>query len=346
MRASSQYTPMVLRIYRAAIPPKLFVGLILSTTLFLILSLLTLNFSERKEIFLPVVVMDFALLTVCFFSIPPLLDYLVRSLEPTYLAAQVLSDLRELVDKENSSKEQNLMLEVSQDRSFLERANYSIEIQNTSEGYLQSVDYKKLAQIGCEENLTLAVPYRLGEFILQNAGLVYVNADSKLSPSTVKKIKSCFILGSERVKIGDLELQLEELVYITLAALSPGVNDFSTALHCISSVTAACNMVVNFSFKPGVYKDEKERPRVFAKEFDFEGFMHCAFDRIRVAVRKQPSVAQYVLNNLHELSKNCVNRERVKVLEQIASQTIEDCKEQCIDYELGKMQSVYKLLSK
>ncbi|MEC7839762.1 MAG: DUF2254 family protein [Chlamydiota bacterium] len=340
MRASAQYTPIILRTYRTALPPKFFIGLILSTTIYLILSLLYLNFFEQTVVFLSIVIVDFFLITLSLFSIPPLLDYLVRNMEPTFLARKLLDELKKLVEKHDTKVENPNNLAISQDRSMLAKSSYNSFIQSEREGYLQSVDIKKLLSLANDEKLIVAIPYRVGEYINIDTGVIYVKSDREISEKTETKIRNCLMFGVERIDVNDLELQIDGLVYITLKALSPGVNDYSTALHCMSVIGSCCNTIGNHHFSNGVHRDGDGKARIYSKEFDYSGFIECAFDRLRIALKDHPKLVKFLLNIILELAINCQSRQRVKLLASIADKLIAETKSGCIESDVRGMESI------
>jgi uncharacterized membrane protein len=346
MRASSQYTPMVLRTYRSALPPKYFIGLVLFTIIYMILSLIYLNFWTESTGYFTIAILGFFLVFLSLFSIPPLFDYLVRSIEPSQLAHVIVEESKDRIKSLESSKKNDPVasLEASQDRTMLNRQMYQFEIVSVNDGYLQSIDFSKLVTLCAKDNIVIALPKRVGEFVLYGSAIIYIQSDRPLEKVTEDKLRKCFMIGKKRVQIDDLELFVEELVFITLKALSPGVNDLSTAIECLNSIGAVCNNVLEYRFERGVYADEEKQVRVYAKEFDFSGFIHCAFDKIRVEAKAHPALVLNMLNLILELMKNSHHKGRIEVFHDLANQVISASQENLIDHEKQKMNAIHSCI--
>lgn len=348
MRAAAQYTPKIIRAYQAALPPKLFVGFSLFTTVYLIFSLIFLNFSNSSELYFQIAVIDFILVLLCLFLIPIFFDYLIRSFEPTYIAATIFKDLKKLVEMNKGLHvdKNERDFPCAQDRSNLPPEKYLLQIRSVEEGYLQAVDIEKITAVCEAEDIIVALPYRVGEYVFMNSELVYVQAPAELTIEAVDKIRNSLMFGVKRVLISDLEILVEELVYIVLKALSPGINDLSTALQSLNSIGSCCNLVASYHFNNGSFLGRDGKYRVYTKEFDYQGFIHCAFDRIRVFVKSQPALGEHILNILYKLVKNCPFPNRSKILKNMASQIIEESKGYYIDYEQEKMNKIYEKIQK
>lgn len=348
MRASNQFTPIVLRTYRLALPPKVFIGFIFFTVIYSVLFLLTVSFMKGDHEFFITSAVNFLLVVISLFSIPFLFHYLISSLEPAYLGDQVFHELEALVGKNDLSLLENQVsaLPAVQDRSNLSRSKYDRVIQANDEGYLQSIDVKGLISLCQDKDIVFALPFRVGEFVFEGSSIAYEKGEQALSDAAIEKIRECFIFGEKRIGISDLEVLVLELVYMVLKGLSPGVNDISTALECLNSLGRCCNAILNYPFKTGVVEDSNGKVRVYMKEFDYKGFMHCAFDQIRVVLRSQPTLSIYLLNLISQLVRNCQSQDRAVILVSIAEQIKESSKEHSLDYELGKMEELYSDIEK
>lgn len=337
LRASNQFTPMVLRIYRLALSPKLFLGLMFATTLYLIVLLISLNHLDSPTIPWIAILIGFILIILTIYFIPAFFDRFITSLEPSYFASVITEDLKEML-KKYELHEGDKSLDVRQDRSKLTDEQFRQQIQASKSGYIQSIDTDQLISICQREECFMTVPVRPGIFILEGNALVNVKKDKKIGDNLAREITSCFVLGKKRLGIADLELQLDELASIVHRALSPGVTDLSTALECINQVGVVCNLLLNRSLHSGVHYDEKGVERVFTKEFDFFGFVHSAFDTIRQNINGQPSVAIHLLGVIENLVENCIDKDRARVLLEIASEIIMDIKEESNAHDATTMQ--------
>lgn len=102
-------------------------------------------------------------------------------------------------------------------------------ITSDRSGYVQMVDTDGLLRHA--PGHTLAVLRPMGSFV--PAGGQLLASDRPISPELAREIVACIEIGPERTMQDDVEFGFRQIVDIALKALSPAVNDPSTAATCI-----------------------------------------------------------------------------------------------------------------
>ena len=337
LRASNQFSPKILNIYRSALFPKLFIGLILGSTLYLmtVIAVLNLFFWVIPSISFLVA---FLLIILTVYSLPPFFDRLTTSLEPSYIVQVIVQDMKKTLENldafQNTDSEE---LRSFQERSFLDTKQYTYAIASKETGYLETIELKEIIEICEKENSIAAIPVRIGDFILSGSPLLYLKDTPQPNNECIRKLQDQFSFGERRLAITDVELQLEELLSIIVRALSPGITDLATATECINYVGSVCNLLLNKRLSSGIHKDKKGEIRLVTKEFDFFGFAHAAFDVIRQNVHDQPTVIIKALQVIEKLVNNCQSQERAKILKEIAFQFMEEIKGKHLPFDQKKI---------
>ena len=106
-------------------------------------------------------------------------------------------------------------------------------------GYLQAVAEGPLFDLAEEHRLTLRLERRVGEFVLPGSALVSVWPPAALTPELEDRIHEGLVLGPERTLQSDVELGIRQISDIALKALSPGINDPTTATICVDRLAEA-----------------------------------------------------------------------------------------------------------
>jgi uncharacterized membrane protein len=101
------------------------------------------------------------------------------------------------------------------------------------DGYLQAVDAAALLTAAQAGNLVVRTEALVGSFLLADAPLATVWAGEVLTTPGADAIRAAFVLGPERTRQQDAELGLRQLADIAARALSPAINDPTTATMCI-----------------------------------------------------------------------------------------------------------------
>lgn len=171
-------------------------------------------------------------------------------------------------------------------------------------GYLQGVDEDALLSLLGQDATTVRMEPRIGEFILPGATLASVwPAGLDDDDDLVHSIRDAFILGKERTPHLDLELGVIELVDIAVKALSPGINDPTTATLCVDRI---CEILLAFAHRepPGrVRKLPEDGGVLVLPRLEFGPLVDAALDEIRRYGVDNPRFALTLLDRLGDLGR-------------------------------------------
>ena len=206
-------------------------------------------------------------------------------------------------------------------------------------GYVQSHDEKALFKLACSSQSIFRMHVGVGEFAVFDSPLVTVWSGSPVTDELVENIQKTFSINSLRTIEQDAGFGIRQIVDIALKALSPGVNDTTTAITCIDYLTAINLRLANRCIpKPQVF--ENGRLRLIAKRADFEQFIGESFDEIRAYATGNARVIMQLLYSLKTISaatddpgrKFLISR-HVALLETLTSKTIDS------DYDAARVRS-------
>jgi uncharacterized membrane protein len=197
-------------------------------------------------------------------------------------------------------------------------------------GYIQSHDEEALVQLACVSQSVLRMHAGVGEFVAFDSPLVsvYSSSSSSVSEKLVHDIQATYSINSLRTIEQDATFGIRQIVDIALKALSPGVNDNTTAVTCIDYLTAINLRLANRRIPhPLVFEDG--RLRVIAKRPSFEKFVAESFDEIRANAGGKARVILHLLQSLKTLAGATDDAGRkflicshILLLEDLTSETI------------------------
>jgi uncharacterized membrane protein len=107
-----------------------------------------------------------------------------------------------------------------------------VTVTAVGSGYIQLVDMAGLSAIA-GEGLTIHLTRAMGAFVAAGAPLYSVSPSSALTSARRAQLLACIDLGPVRTMQDDAEYGFRQIVDIALKALSPAVNDPSTAATCL-----------------------------------------------------------------------------------------------------------------
>ncbi len=184
-----------------------------------------------------------------------------------------------------------------------------MEIQAQIGGYLQAVENKALMEIAHEQNLVIFLHYRPGHYITKGASLAKVLALGPMADFVSRPINKQMICGTHRTQEQDIEFSVLQLVEVAVRALSPGINDPFTCIHCIDHLSAILCQLGKREF-PSPYRYDSEGVlRVIAPSVTFEGVLNAAFNQIRQHGKGNVAVIICLLEGLGRIGETVERNE-------------------------------------
>jgi uncharacterized membrane protein len=166
-------------------------------------------------------------------------------------------------------------------------------------GVVQAFDPGGIAAVAEEQSLVVEMLPTVGEFVAQGAVLFRVSEEP--DSSTRKRILDSIALGEERTSRQDPAYALRILVDIAIKALSPGINDPTTAVEALDQIEDILLMLAGRRLPDGVYRDEQEEVRFLYRTPTWEEYLDLAFTEIRTYGADSPQVARRLREVLRSL---------------------------------------------
>lgn len=174
------------------------------------------------------------------------------------------------------------------------------EVRAQKSGYLQAVEEEALLELAERHDLVVRMDRHIGAFLLEGKPLASVWPKER-AKSVEKELLGFFILGIERTPGQDVEFGLLVVSDIALRALSPGINDPSTAIVCLDRQAEVLLAVDECCPASSVRFGAGGEPRVFVRTITFERAAGFAFDSIHHYGATHPAIIKRMLELLREL---------------------------------------------
>ena len=167
------------------------------------------------------------------------------------------------------------------------------------DGYLQSVDEKRLLRVAQKHNLQVRLLHRPGQFVVRGGALLaFAPADHHDDPpkEAFDDLRDAFLLGIQATPTHDIEFAVRQLVEVAVRALSPGTNDPFTAVSCVDYLGAALSRLAERKFPPLILADDRRMPRVQRYPVTFADICDTAIRQIRQYGRSSAAVVIRLLD--------------------------------------------------
>ncbi|HEV7282937.1 MAG TPA: DUF2254 domain-containing protein [Pirellulaceae bacterium] len=298
--ASSQFTPRVLRNWMADRSNQWVLGVFIGTFTYSLLVLRVVrSASPDEEPFVPRAALLGAVVLVLV-SIGFLIYYInhaARAMQVSYILEQVtrrsIRHVERLFPEDVGQADDRGPADSGGEDAF--------QIRPLRGGYLQAVDEEKLFDLGRRRGLLIRMERRVGEFVLPTQALASVSPADAADDAVEKTVRTAFVLGPERTPEQDLEYGILEIADIAVKALSPGINDPTTATHCIDRLGEVLCLLA--SRRPPCEMRTKEGVLHFrALRPEFEHTVELAFGQIRHFGGDNPAIASKLISTLDLLA--------------------------------------------
>jgi uncharacterized membrane protein len=165
-------------------------------------------------------------------------------------------------------------------------------------GYLQAIDADALFALAERQRLTIDLTPAIGTFVLPRSTIAAVWSGEHLSDDIADKIRGAFSLGSERTMQSDVDFGLQQLADIGLRALSPGINDPTTAVVVVDHLAALMIQLANRGEPESVREGEDGHARLILQAPSFDALAATAFEQMRHYGAGNPTFARHLTTTL------------------------------------------------
>ncbi len=172
----------------------------------------------------------------------------------------------------------------------------------THAGVLAAVDEDGLFEIAMRTSSVIALVPRLGDFVVRGAPLFRIWASARVDDEALLEHLA---LEEERTPHQDPAFAFRQLVDVAERALSPGVNDPTTAVQALDRIHDLLTALANRRFPAESRVDEAGRLRLVLPRPGWDALVRLAFDEIRQYGKGSIQVLRRIRSALLDLRAIC-----------------------------------------
>jgi uncharacterized membrane protein len=194
-----------------------------------------------------------------------------------------------------------------------------------------------LLQIAKQYRVKLRVLRRVGHFVPEGIPFIQVCDARRLPPEGEEELRSAFDLGPSRTLQQDVEFGILQIVDIALKAISPAVNDPSTAINCIDQLSRVLIRVASREMPQSNFYDLPGVLRLYIPWIDFAGLLDSAFEQIRHYATGDLAVSLRLLRALKDIAAVTDAPEYHRLLIDRGQRIIDGCSKKFTEEEVAIM---------
>jgi uncharacterized membrane protein len=269
--ASSQFSPRVLRTFLRDVNSQVTLGIFVGTFAYALLSLRALE--ETSEGNAPDVVMTVAILLalVTVGAFVQYIDHIAKQIQVESIVKRIADGTHKSIDRRYSYTERT-----GSTLESLPKIVNRIVLANGS-GMVQAVDEQRLVAIATKCEAFIHFERRVGDFVPRGAPLLHIVG---ACDSADKTVLDHIQLGRERTLSEDPAFGFRQLVDIGARALSPSMNDATTAAQVIDELHDLLRDLATRELGDRIHCDDAGAPRLRVRDWEWAEFVDLAFDEL------------------------------------------------------------------
>ncbi len=277
--ASSQYSPRILRNFMQDRANQVVLGVFLGIFAYCIVVLRTIRAGDEGA-FVPSIAV-FGGVLLAFVAI----GFLIFFIHHIAVAIQATSIIGSAAFETVAAIERLFPTEIGEEAAPDERAARQAavlqwgKIPALRSGYVQRVDAEALLERAKSENFVLRMECGIGEFITEGITLLSVSS-ANASEELIADLNGAYTIGRDRTVYQDAEYGIQQIVDIALKALSPGINDTTTAVSCVDYLGVILARLATRQIETP-YRSDGDQLRVVTRGPTFKGMVSHALDPVR-----------------------------------------------------------------
>ena len=316
--ASSQFTPRVLRTFTRDRGVQFVLGMFIATftySLLVLRSVRDVSQNGQQAAFVPAVSVTLAVIfaLACLGLLIYFIHHMARAMQAAVVVDRVVADSLPLIAKRFPA---GIGIPTNSVLSAGPLGGAGTTVRSSASGYVQSIDVDALFGLPAQAPVSVELSVMIGDFVLQGVPLADVWPALENDDSSSRRICGAFRLGAERTLEADAELGIRQLADIAVKALSPGINDPTTATICIDRLAQLLAAAARAGSPPSVFARRDSHVTLIVPAPSFARLVETAFAQIRHYGMADASVMTHLLRTLGVLAALVPVDDRQALVEQ------------------------------
>jgi uncharacterized membrane protein len=304
--ASGQFSPRVLRGFWRDQYGQVLIGLLLSTFAFCVIAIARVDPHAARA---PALTVMFALL-LTFASVVFIVVYLNRLSRLQYvggIVARVAAETIHLVNELPYGAHVGMRAGEPVQAPQLASLGEPFIVRAASDGWVQQIS-RRAVIAGAQPGGVTRLETRVGGYLARGTPLATIwprPANPEGEAAVNELLHAAVIIGSARTMQQDIDFGLRQLNDIALRALSPAVNDPTTAIEVIVRVGSIMRPLVIAELPAQAVMDQAGRVLLTPYDLDHAEYVTHAFGQLRLYAADHPQVLVAIIRTLRMLRGAC-----------------------------------------
>ncbi len=220
--------------------------------------------------------------------------------------------------------------------AFPEELDFVLASRQT--GYIRFVDIKRLRLLARTWRIRVRVERRVGHFVPEGVTLFTVSHGERMTEERAAALLAAIDIGPVRTLQQDIEFGIVQIVDIGLKAISPAVNDPTTAISCVDQLGSLVIRWLGRAPPAGRFYDPPYVLRVVVPWIGLEGLLDLAFEQLRHYAEADAAVSLRLMRALCDIASTVDDPNIRQILRDRGARVIAGCRRKLHDEDLKRLQ--------
>lgn len=186
-----------------------------------------------------------------------------------------------------------------------------------SSGYIEDMDPDQLLHLAEEQNLVLRMPWSVGDFVVESTPLAFVSGLNECRAADAedisRRIHRALAISVHRTIEKDPGFGIRQMVDVAMKALSPGVNDTTTANICLDHLTVVLARLIQRRV-PSPCRSTHGRLRMVIHGPSFSDLLGECYEQIRQNAGGNVRILAHLLHSVQTIAPLTQDPQRLAAL--------------------------------
>ena len=265
------------------------------------------------------------------------IHHISRAISVNHIVDRIASETEAMIDETDALAPPSRVARTADDP----RRGYTWETTLTSQvsGYIRFLDTQRLVALAKSYHVKVDVLRRVGHFVPAGVPLMKLSKGDRMPPDGTEELLGAFDFGPTRTLQQDVEFGVLQIVDIALKAISPAVNDPTTAIGCVDQLSRILIRFASREIPESFLYDPPAVFRVHVSWMDFERLLESAFEQIRLYARSDFAVSLRLLRALGDIAVTTADTQFRRVLAERGRRIVEGCASTLDEEELKPLRA-------
>ncbi len=271
------------------------------------------------------------------------IHHIAHAISVSHIVDRIASETEGMIDEMMPSPYREIRLELP---DVYQANTWDTPLLSDKSGYIRFVDIQRLVALSKSSHVKVHVVRRVGQFVPAGTPLLMIYKGSRLTPEMSAEFRTAFDLGPSRTLQQDIEFGILQIVDIALKAISPAVNDPSTAITCVDHLSRILIRFASRESAPHLFYDPPGVLRVRINWTDFDHLLDSAFEQIRMYAKGDMAVSLRLLRALGDIATTTPDTAFRGSIHERGKRIMEGCAEKLGEDELRSLRVRLSMLDK